>query len=747
MAVACNGPDQHNDAPTAQQALPAATYVGVEQCADCHPKETHAWRGSHHDLAMQHANVDTVLGNFDDSIFEWNKVENRFFTRDEDYWVRTDNESGELQDFRIAYVFGVEPLQQYLIEFDDGRLQALPVAWDVAGARWYHLYPDEQIDHNDLLHWTGRQQNWNYMCAECHSTNLKKNYSMTSGQFDTTWSEIDVSCEACHGPASNHVNLAKDLRLGAQTGLLVNLDDNAGAVWNMNLQTGIAERNPPLMSPPQQPESCGRCHSRRGVAAADYEFGKPLMDTHRVSLLDEDFYFADGQINDEVYVYGSFLQSKMYQAGVTCTDCHDPHTATVKVDGTVSNICSSCHLPAKFAAESHHRHKPDTVECVDCHMASKNYMVVDGRRDHSFRIPRPDLTMATESPNACGQCHSDKTASWAAAAVSDWYGVPAPGHFAYALHDARSGVAGANEQLAKVIEDNSVSGIVRATALTLLRRPMSSQQMEIVRRELSNADPLVRMGALQAVSALPTEAQAEWAAPLLADPVRAVRLSAIDVVSPVRQALNVAYRSSFIAAEDEYIDAQLAIAERPEAISSLAGIFRNRGDIERAEAYFRHALNLEPRAIGARANLADLYRETHRDDDAEVLLREGIVLDRNNAALHHSLGLLLVRTGRPDESLDELRMAVELQSDNPRFTYVYAVALNSLDYQDEAFDLILDARERFPGDFDIAYAQVTMLMDRGLIADAINAAIALQIQYPDDPNVKSLLGALMKTAS
>ena len=745
LAVAsCGGPDRQSGEAAVSKALPTATYVGVRQCTDCHANEVRAWQGSHHDLAMQHATADTVLGDFNDQQFEWHDVRSQFLTRDDEFWVRTDNKSGELQEFKVAYVFGVEPLQQYLIEFDDGRLQALPIAWDAIGSRWYHLYPDEWIGHDDLLHWTGRQQNWNFMCAECHSTDLQKNYSLTTDRFDTTWSEINVSCEACHGPASNHVTLALDAELSSsRTGLQINLDDHAGAVWTMNLQTGIAERDPPLMSPSRQPESCGRCHSRRGLAASEYQFGKPLMDTHMVSLLDEGLYFADGQINDEVYVYGSFLQSKMYQAGVTCTDCHDPHTAELKSDGAVSNICSSCHMPDKFAAESHHRHKPDAVECVDCHMAEKNYMVIDGRRDHSFRVPRPDLTIATDAPNACSQCHASQTASWAAAAVSEWYGMPAPGHFAHALHDARSGVSGANDRLANVIDDQSVAGIVRATALSLLQRPMSSQQMEIVRRELSNPDPLVRMGALRAVAALPTEAHAEWAAPLLGDPVRSVRLSAVDVVSPVREALNNAYRPSFIEAERQYIDAQMAVAERPEAISSLAGIFRARGDVERSESYFRHALRLQPRAIGTRINMADLYRETQRDADAEELLREGISLDQDGAALHHSLGLLLVRTERREESLKELQTAAELQPDNARYTYVYAVALNSLGRQDDALNQVRIARERFPADFDIAYAQVTMLMDRGLIDDARAAAIALQIQYPDDPNAKSLLGALL----
>ena len=702
LLFAC-GESASNKAPDAgRKALPVATYVGKNACADCHAQATAAWQNSHHDLAMQHASKQSVLGDFDNTFFEKDGVTSRFFVRDGSHWVETDNASGDLQEFEIAYAFGVTPLQQYLIEFDDGRLQTLPIAWDVQGKRWFHLYQDEAIPHTDPLHWTGREQNWNYMCAECHSTNLQKNYDLKADSFDTDWSEINVSCEACHGPASNHVTIAKAGAWDNGNGLLVDLDDRNGATWVLNEQTGIAERNPPKMQVSRQPEACGRCHARRGIATADYEFGKPLLDTHVVALLDQHLYFADGQIAEEVYVYGSFLQSKMYRAGVTCTDCHDPHSARLRTTGVVSNICSSCHLPAKFATESHHRHAPDAVECVDCHMTSRTYMVVDGRRDHGFRIPRPDLTAATGSPNACNQCHADKSSEWAAMTAAEWFGEPEAGHFSLAIHDARIGAVGANEGLAKVINDVSVSGIVRATALTLLQAPLSRDEAGVIQDGVRNADPLIRIGALRGLSALPVEAHAPLAAPLLGDPVRAVRLAAVDVISPVRQSLDAPYSASFVAAEREYLSAQLATAERPESLGNIANLFRNRGEFAQSESYYLHALDREPRLITARANLADLYRGAERDEKAEKLLRDGLQLQTDDPTLHHALGLLLVRSGKHDEALTQLKQAATLQPDNNRFVYVYAVALNSLGQPDAAIEVLQAAKRRFPADPDIS---------------------------------------------
>ncbi len=309
--------------------------------------------------------------------------------------------------------------------------------------------------------------------------------------------------------------------------------------------------------------------------------------------------------------------------------------------------------------------------------------------------------MVTGSPNACTECHADESVEWALAKVTDWYGVPDKGHFGFAIQAGRSGTAGSNEALIAVVNDNSVAGIVRATALTLLRRPFTEEQPRVIRRMLSNADPLVRIGALRALTALPVEIHAAWAAPLLADPVRSVRLAAVDVVSPVRQSLDAPFLPGFERAEREFMAAQLAIAERPEALGNLANLFRERGDIERSLAFFRSALSREPRLTSARANLADLYRSLGQDTDAERVLREGLELDQNDAYLRHSLGLLLVRTGRPDDALQELQMARELLPGNRRFVYVYAVALNSLGQPEAAVHVLREALQRFPDDPEI----------------------------------------------
>ena len=743
LAAACGDQVAERQQPATVDPGPVM-FAGTAACVDCHTEEHDQWVDSHHDLAMKPATPDTVLGDFSGARFEYFDEQSEFYRRGDKYFVRSTGPGGELQEFEILYTFGVEPLQQYLVGFPDGRLQALTIAWDSraateGGQRWFHLYPDEFIAAHDTLHWTGREQNWNYMCAECHSTNLQKNYDLQADSFATSWSDINVGCEACHGPGSRHIEYARAEALPSDSGLLASLDDAGYAHWEMDPQRGIAFRSEPRMKPPVQPEACGRCHSRRAVVTPDYEFGRPLTDSHRPAFLGDPNYFADGQIREEVYVYGSFLQSKMYQAGVSCSDCHNPHSARLKTGEVASDVCSTCHLPQKFASRDHHRHAETDVACVDCHMRSRDYMVVDPRRDHSFRVPRPDLSEDLPLPNACNDCHDNKSAEWAAAAAAEWFGPPESGHFAYAFHAAATADATANARLYSVIEDEANAGIVRATALSLYRSPLTREQASSIQKALQDPDSYVRLGALQGLTVLPPEAAAEWAVGLLDDPLRAVRLAAYSVLQPAQQALPETSRSAFDRVRQEFVVAQMAIAERPEAQANLGNMHAADGNYAAAEAAYRLGLERAPDVAGLRINLADLLRQTGNDADAESMLREGLRIDSDDASIRHSLGLLLVRKEQIDEAVSELEQAARLAPEVSRYTYVYAIALNSVGRAGEALAAINEAAKAFPADFDIGFAQVTMLRDAGRIDEARIAAVQLVMRFPGNQNAQNLL--------
>lgn len=728
--------------PATDKVATVPKFVGSDSCAGCHADQYADWTDSHHDLAMQPANDSTVLGDFEQSSFEYFGSTTEFFKRDGSFVVRTANAVGESEDYVVTHTFGVTPLQQYLVEFPGGRLQTVPFAWDTrpetdGGQRWFHVYGDEPIVPGDELHWTGRQQNWNYMCAECHSTNLNVNYDQGTDTFATSWSEMNVGCEACHGPASVHVAEAQSDDFSSRKGLRLELDDHGRAVWQMNAQTGIAERSELAMQQSRQAEACGRCHSRRGVVSTDYEYGVPLAETHRPALLNSPLYFDDGQIREEVYVYGSFIQSRMYQAGVSCSDCHNPHSLKLVTGAEPSDVCSQCHLPTRFASTEHHQHAPNQVACVDCHMPARDYMQVDPRRDHSFRVPRPDLSVSSNAPNVCTTCHADREAEWAAIAAHDWWGDVEP-HFATTFAAARSGAG--NAGLNNVIADRELPGIVRATALATMSGPPGEADATSIEGGTSDPDPLVRMAAIATAQILPPETQLQLLSPLLRDRIRSVRIEAARVLAPLYEYLS--SNSGFTAAADEFRDAQLAVASRPEAHVALGDFESSMGNPDTAIEHYAFALAMDPAYAYSRLNYADGLRRFGDESGAEKLLRDGLVLDSDNAELRHSLGLLLVRTERSDEGLAELRQASALAPGNARFAYVAGIALHSLGHTDDALRVLRNAHETFTGDFDIAWALATMLRDNGDTAGARKVAGELARQRPGDANVKALLGSL-----
>ncbi len=732
-----------------KEAVPEATYVGREACTRCHPRESELWKGSHHDLAMEEATDATVLGNFDGASFTYAGVTSTFTRKDGRFFVRTDGPDGKLTEYPIAYTFGVEPLQQYLVPFPGGRFQALSIAWDsrprsAGGQKWFHLYPRERIDWRDPLHWTKRYQNWNLMCAECHSTHLEKNYDLDANRYDTRWSELDVSCEACHGPASRHVAWAEmdEKSRPRDTGFAVDLADRDAAIWETDMETGLSRREPPRSSRVEI-ETCARCHARRSVEEASYRPGRPLLDTHRVALLRDPLYFPDGQIEDEVYVYGSFLQSKMYRKGVTCKDCHDPHTLQVR--GEANSRCAACHLPAKFDTPSHHFHRTGSpgASCVECHMPTRTYMVVDPRRDHSLRVPRPDLSLSLGTPNACNNCHRDKTPEWARAAVVKWYGEDVKPHFGAAFDEARRGRAGADGKLAALIADAETPAIARATALEMLTINPSSRAPSILEGSFLDEDPLVRLGSLESATLLSPSERHRAVVPLLKDPVRTVRFEAAVALSSVPADLfTPEQRTALDEVLAEYRDGQRRNADWPESDLNLGNSYLARGELDEAQKAFESAIRIAPEFSPAYVNLADLYRVRGDDVGGADILREALARLPDDADLHHALGLTLVRLKRMQEAVAELGRAAALRPEEPRYSYVYAIGLSGTGDVARAIEVLAGAVERHPNDRELLFALANFYRDEGERGRALELARRLVEIRPEDADARALLNEL-----
>ncbi|MBI5364619.1 MAG: ammonia-forming cytochrome c nitrite reductase subunit c552 [Planctomycetes bacterium] len=711
---------------------------------------------------MQPADESTVLGDFGNAAFEHFGVRSTFFRRDGKFFANTDGPDGVLADFEIEYTFGVFPLQQYLIELSGGRLQALSIAWDSrpvaeGGQRWFHLYPDEAVPAGDILHWTGPEQNWNYMCAECHSTNLRKHWRADEQRYDTQWSEIDVSCEACHGPGSAHVEWAKaavgdphspeaEAEDSLARGLVIELRSEP-IEWVSDPATGIAKPSRPPKARTEV-EMCARCHARRTQLFDANVPGRPLLETHKPALLETQLYFADGQQLEEVYEYGSFLQSRMYAAGVSCGHCHDAHSS--RIEGAADDVCKRCHTPDRFAQPEHHHHAAGSkgASCVECHMPARNYMVVDARRDHSIRVPRPDLTTAIGTPNACANCHADQSAAWARDAVATWYpnGRWTKPHSAEAIDAGRRGRPEAETALSALIDDKTQSGIVRATAIELLMSCMSPASLASLARAIEDPDALVRSAAVDALAVLPPPERVRIGFPLLSDTQRGVRIEAASALAGEARFLNSAQRAPFDAALSEYRAAQSMNADRPESYANLGSIAARMGDRAEARRAYETGLRRGPWFAGLWINLADLHRAEGDDAEGERVLRRGLAAAVDKAALHHALGLNLARQKRLEEALVELKHGVDLAPGDTTLAYVYGVALLSADRKSEARVVLAEALEQRPADRDLLYSLATLERDLGQLERARAYAHRLFEASHGDPGVRALLEELQAPA-
>jgi predicted CXXCH cytochrome family protein len=659
----------------------AITYAGTEKCQSCHAKEYNSYTGSDHFHAMDSALPRSVKGNFSNSFFVYDRDTSFFYQSDGRYYVRTRDSLGRRTEFMVSYTFGWKPLQQYLVRFEDGRIQALPFCWDTrtkeqGGQRWFHIYGKEKILPGDELFWTGTNQNWNNMCADCHTTNYFKNFDVTDNSFHSTWSESKVSCESCHGPASGHIAWSEKKDMSdSLKGFAINLSGKK-TNWKFNTGKGIAYPDE-IVENTTLIETCARCHARASRISDNYYHGQSFLQTHIPSVIDTANYYIDGQIKAEDYEYGSFLQSRMYAMGVTCINCHDAHSMQLKAPGNA--VCASCHAPEKFDVEAHTFHQANSKgsQCVSCHMPTTTYMGIDDRLDHSIRIPRPDLSLALGTPNACNRCHKNETVSWAAKYFSQWYGhkLPANNTYGQLMHTLSKSSVESEAAFYSLLSSNTYPAIIKATALEQYSQFASPRNSELVKSYLQSNDPNLRLNALHAVSGLPAELILSLVIPLLNDPVLTVRTEAMNALAPLYAQLDGLNKQRFDQVLNEYLGIQRNICDRPEGFLNQGIVLTATGGVGEAEQLYLQGLKRFPKFIPLYANTADLYRSLGNETRSKEYLQAGLLLQPGNAMLHYSLGLWYVRSKDNKTAMRELQKAIQLNPSDASFVYAYAIGL------------------------------------------------------------------------
>lgn len=700
-------------------------YLGSESCQSCHEQAYADWMKSHHAYSMREANEETVLGDFNNTSFEGDGIQARFFKRDGKYFVNTQGPDGAFQDFEITYTFGWEPLQQYITIFPDGHYQCLSVAWDTMEDKWFFLYPGREIPPGDWLHWSSGGQRWNSMCADCHSTDLVKNFEEENYAFHTTWSIINVSCEACHGPGKAHVDY----------------------IESDQYEDGMAYNGRPHMemtrfiTTEEQVGQCARCHARRSQITPFYNHTGTFFDHYIPDVLRDEIYHPDGQIMDEDYVYGSFVQSQMYQEGVRCTNCHNPHSMELILPG--NDLCGQCHEKEVYDVEAHHFHPVGTesAQCVSCHMTGELYMVNDFRRDHSFRVPRPDQTVQYGTPNACNKCHTDQSAEWAAKAVEEWYGPERPEHFSTALLAGSTREPEAAPLLIELIRDTLQPDIARATAVWYLGQiGGDASAFEALLGAVKDHDPMLRIEAINALMIMSAEERMQVFTPLLTDPIRSVRITAANGLADIAPELfDAANREAHQKAMEDYQTYLSMNADFPMGQITKAQYYERTQQRQKAKEAYQYALRQDNQAHAARINLASLYNADGQNEEALKALQTIIKLEPEHGQAYYSLGLLYAETGRMEDAVNALQKSTELQPENPRAFYNLGLALQNMQRVAAAEKAYRAGLQQHPEQLDLMYALCILYIQQNQPSQARPLAERLNELAPNVQEFQQLM--------
>jgi predicted CXXCH cytochrome family protein len=715
-------PSISTTSPVAEHSKPLrssdAGFVGSDQCQQCHQSQFELWQQSHHHHAMAAANSSTVLGHFEGEAKYFETI-TRFSEQQGRYVMTTENSKGEQQGFPVDYTLGIEPLQQYLTTLPDGRIQVLPFAWDTrqekdGGQRWFHLYPDRYVGPGDPLFWMGPMQNWNHMCADCHTTSFEKHFDPSANTFNSQWKEPGAGCESCHGPGKAHI---EKISAGKKTGL------SDWAVPQENLSM----------------EQCANCHSRRHRLQENVNVQKPGQ-TWQPEWLHAPLYHDDGQINDEVFVMGSFMQSKMFRAGVTCVQCHDPHKGEVRKQG--NSLCASCHVPEQYDTPQHHLHRQEPLLCVNCHMPGKTYMQVDFRRDHRFSVPRPDLSETIGVPNACNQCHTEKDASWAAQKVREHFGEQRPKHFAGAFHNARTWQVDAGKQLLDIINNESEAVLVRASAIALMAPYVTHGRLQQLLAFLEHASPLLRTASVRLVAELPAASRQALLRQSLHDETLSVRLAATEGLAADVSGMDPEMRHEWKQAAREFIKVMELDLDRATSRLRLANFYLVQGNVLQAQKNFEASLALDPTSLPARLNYADFFRAQGNEPMARQQLERALAIWPESPDVYHALALSHVRQKDTRQALLLLDKARNLDVGNPGLAYVHAVALYSTGKAEQAVVILEAASQAFPAYRQIQEALVSYYRELKQPEKALNVARGLRKLDPDNENYLYLVREL-----
>lgn len=644
---------------------------GPEACVECHAEEVAEWRESHHAKANRPVSVELDAAAFaGNRELEESGVTYRMAQDGDAFKLHVLEEDGGATEYDLVGVIGETPIRQYLAHLPGNRFQTISATYDVIHDRWVDVFAGQDRLPGEWGHWAGQGMNWNSNCAYCHTTEFEKGFDLETNAYHSKWTQQGLACAECHTGLEEHVIAAR----------------NPGYVSTI-----------PELDREQVEQNCVACHSRRDQLTADaFEPGDAYHDHFSVSLPDQPgLYYADGQILDEVFVHASFEMSRMNHAGVTCMDCHNPHSLERILPVENNMLCMRCHQTGVMEApiiepvkHSFHPEGSTGNQCVECHMSETVYMQTDWRADHGFHSPDPLMTKELGIPNACNKCHGDQTVDWAVEHSERWYGEA----LAESRQRARARAitkaynydpAGLPELLA-LAEDEEIPAW-QATYAGLLPNYLPNAEAEAhLRSLLDHEDSMVRARATGGL-ALTEDGEATMIEKL-SDPSRSVRIAATRGLAsrntPVPEG---------VAAKDwsDYIHFN---SDRPQSLLMLA----NYAVREQKPA---DVLKLVERAISLDSLNPEMYHQTAillssagLQKEARSQLYKGWELAPEEPRFPYSLGLLAAETGDLETSIGYLEETVAMEPRFYRAWYNLSLAYQRVNRMEDAQRAMLKAQ-------------------------------------------------------
>jgi tetratricopeptide (TPR) repeat protein len=721
---------------TSYESANSTGYSGTQSCRECHEKFYKLWAPSHHGLAMQP---------FTAQLFQ-----TRLTTQDNDvgiggsgYRVELNGERGwvresgpkENKKYPIVHALGGKNVYYFLTPMDRGRLQVLPLAYDVQRKSWFDTAASGIRHFQDIeeepVGWKDPEYTFNTSCYGCHVSQFTRNYDLKTDTYNSVWREPGINCEACHGSAVEHVRVCRQAAKGKPPEDLK-----------------IAVIRPPKYRRKIAADACAVCHAKATPLTVSFQPGDDLFDHFDVGMLDLPDYYPDGRDLGENYTYTQWLMSPCAKSGQTdCLHCHTSSGRFRFTEDTKNNACMPCHAERVKNSSAHSHHPEGSVgnQCISCHMPKTEFARMR-RSDHSMLPPTPATTIAYKSPNACNVCHQDKDAAWADGLVRKWrkrdYQTPILLRASF-IEAARKHDWKTLPAMLEYLERKNHDAVFAASLIRLLRFCNDDRKWPFLIRALEDPSPLVRASAAESLGDRIDEETLKGLSSVINDKSRLVRVRAASAMAAIpREALDAGLAAAFDKAVGEF---KATIDARPDSWAShynLGGFYLAQQDYRQAVASIETAIRLQPRAIQPYVNISFAYNGLGLNDKAVQSLRKACELQPKSLEANLNLGLLLGEMGRLEEAATHLQKAAELDSASAVAAYNLGVINAKLGKMNSALDCLRRAYGLQPENPQYGYSLAFYLQQSGNNSNAVSILRRIVRQKAPHIDAISLLGEI-----